>query len=74
MKARKSAKQITNLEAFLKDRKQMDSDQRNKIRGKLSSKHLQEKKGKKKKPAVKVGAVSGGFKLKSQLNKEQMEV
>lgn len=53
----------------------MDSDQRNKIRGKLSSKHLQEKKkGEKKKPAVKVGAVSGGFKLKSQLNKEQMEV
>lgn len=55
MKARKSAKQITNFEAFLKDRKQVDSDQRNKIRGKLSSKHLQEKK---KKTAVKVGRCS----------------
>lgn len=58
MKARKSAKRITNFETFLKDRKQVDSDQRYKIRGKLSSKHLQEKKA-----AVKVGAVSGGFKL-----------
>lgn len=56
MKARKSAKQITKFEAFLKDRKQVDSDQRNKIRGKLSSKHLQEKK--KKKTAVKVGRCS----------------
>lgn len=54
MKARKSAKQITNFEAFLKDRKQVDLDQRNKIRGKLSSKHLKEKK----KTAVKVGRCS----------------
>ena len=67
MTARKSAKKITNFEAFSKDRKRMESDQRNKIRGKLSLRHLEEK------PAVKAGTVLGSFKLKSQVNKEQME-
>lgn len=58
---------ITNFEAFSKDRKQMESDQRNKIRGKLRLKHLEEK------TTVKAGTVSGSFKLKSQVNKEQRE-
>lgn len=62
MKARKSAKQFTNFEDFLKDRKQVESDQRNNIGGKLNSKHLQ------KKTAVETGAVSGSFKLRSQLS------
>lgn len=48
---------ITNFEAFSKDRKQMESDQRNKIRGKLKLKHLEEK------TTVKAGTVSGSFKL-----------
>lgn len=42
-KARKSAKQITNFEDFSKARNEAESDQRNKIRGKLSSKHSRKK-------------------------------
>lgn len=59
MKARKSAKQLTNFEDFSKDRKQVKSDQRNKTGRKLNSKYL------KKRNCWKVGAVSESFKLKS---------